>query len=48
MGFNLDSLMWVLAQAEGGGGLLSKKVIGIVVAVIVLAGLVYWFKGRGK
>lgn len=47
MDFNPGNLMWVLAQAEG-GGLLSKKVVIIIVAVLVLGGLVYWFKGRGK
>ena len=49
MGFDLNSLMWVLAAAEGeSGGFLSKKVLIIIVAVIVLGVLYYWFKGRGK
>lgn len=48
MNFNTDTLMWVLAQAEPAKkGLLSGKVIVIVVAVILVAGLIYWYRGRG-
>ena len=42
----IANLAWVMAAAEGGGGGVSQKTMVIVVALVVGAGLVYWFKGR--
>lgn len=43
----MDSLMYVLAAADGGGLLSNKLVLGVIVLVVV-AVAVYWFRGRGK
>ena len=46
--FNTDTLMWVLAQAAPAKkGLLSMKVIMIVVGLLVVIGGVYWYRSRG-
>lgn len=45
---NMDSLMYVLAAAEGGDGLMSKKLVMGVIVLVVVAVAVYWFRGRGK
>ncbi len=44
---NMDSLMYVLAAAEGGGVMSNKLVMGVIVLVVV-AVAIYWFRGRGK
>lgn len=49
MGLNMDSLVWVLAQAEGApGGFLSKNVIIIAVVVLIVVAGIYWYRGRSK
>lgn len=39
---NTDTLTLVIA-----GAVASKKVIYVVIAVLVIAGGVYWYRGRG-
>ncbi len=47
MHLNMDSLMYVLAAAEG-DGLLSKKLVMGVIVLVGVAEAIYWFLGRGK
>ncbi len=44
---NPDSLALFLAEEAPKGGLLSNKLVLAVIALVIIAGGIYWYRSRG-